>query len=206
MSDHTATYATQNGRAIGLEPATRSERSLARHAAAAGLWTILCVLVVALACRLFFAEAARRELAFTFDPAAASLGVAWQTLSTNLQLATVCFVCALVVSHLWCALDRGSRRIKLLYAATRVLFELWLGLVYVVNVLVVGISLGAYGTPMVRALLPHGPVELAAFSLALAAYLRSRYSDPRPGLLLRTWLAVTLLLITAAGLETWGAG
>ena len=42
------------------------------------------------------------------------------------------------------------------------------------NVIVVGASFGAYGTRMVRAALPHGPVELAAYSLALALYLQGR--------------------------------
>ena len=40
--------------------------------------------------------------------------------------------------------------------------------------LVVGAALGGYGTRMVRAMLPHGPVELAAYSLALALYLQGR--------------------------------
>ena len=42
------------------------------------------------------------------------------------------------------------------------------------NVLVVGAALGAYGERMVRAMLPHGPVELAAYALALALYLQGR--------------------------------
>ena len=37
------------------------------------------------------------------------------------------------------------------------------------NVIVVGASLGAYGTRMVLAALPHGPVELGAYALALVA-------------------------------------
>ena len=39
------------------------------------------------------------------------------------------------------------------------------------NVLVVGAALGAYGPRMVLAMLPHGPIELAAYSLALGLYL-----------------------------------
>ena len=44
----------------------------------------------------------------------------------------------------------------------------------VANVLVVGAGLGAYGARMVRAELPHGPVELAAYALALGLYLQGR--------------------------------
>ena len=49
------------------------------------------------------------------------------------------------------------------------------------NVIVVGASFGAYGTRMLRAALPHGPVELAAYSLALVALpTRPQAADPGP--------------------------
>ena len=52
--------------------------------------------------------------------------------------------------------------------------ELILAGVIAANVLVVGAGLGAYGERMARAELPHGPVELAAYALALALYLQGR--------------------------------
>ncbi len=71
------------------------------------------------------------------------------------------------------------------------------------NVIVVGVSLGAYGTRMVRAALPHGPLELAAYSLALALYLRARHQPLAP----RHTLAIVALSIStlalAALLETF---
>ena len=42
------------------------------------------------------------------------------------------------------------------------------------NVALVGAALGAYGTRMALAMLPHGPLELAAFATALALYLDAR--------------------------------
>ena len=42
------------------------------------------------------------------------------------------------------------------------------------NVAVVAAALGAYRERMVLALMPHGPVELAAYSLAIALYLQDR--------------------------------
>ena len=42
------------------------------------------------------------------------------------------------------------------------------------NVAVVGAALGAYRERMVLALMPHGPVELAAYALAVALYLQDR--------------------------------
>ena len=71
------------------------------------------------------------------------------------------------------------------------------------NVIVIGASFGAYGTRMVRAALPHGPVELAAYSLALALYIQGR----RRQLPVRHILAVAALstsaLAAAALLETF---
>jgi hypothetical protein len=71
------------------------------------------------------------------------------------------------------------------------------------NVIVVGAGLGAYGTRMVLAVLPHGPVELAAYALALALYLEGRTRR----LALAHILAIAALsvaaLALAAGLETF---
>ena len=71
------------------------------------------------------------------------------------------------------------------------------------NVVVVGASLGAYGLRMIRAALPHGPLELTAYSLALAVYLQGR---DRPLTLRHVILILTLstlLLGLAAALETF---
>ena len=63
--------------------------------------------------------------------------------------------------------------------------------------IVVGASFGAYGTRMVRAALPHGPVELAAYSLALALYLQGR-TRPLP---IRHVLAVAALSVSVLALS-----
>ena len=42
------------------------------------------------------------------------------------------------------------------------------------NIVVVGAALGAYRERMAIALMPHGPFELAAYSLAIALYLQDR--------------------------------
>ena len=67
----------------------------------------------------------------------------------------------------------------------------------------IGASFGAYGTRMVRAALPHGPVELAAYSLALALYLQGRRRPfPARRLLVVMALSVSTLAL-AAVLETY---
>ena len=71
------------------------------------------------------------------------------------------------------------------------------------NVLVVGAAVGVYGERMVRAMLPHGPFEVAAYSLALALYLQGR-SRPLPAARLAGTIAASVaLLALAALLETY---
>ena len=52
--------------------------------------------------------------------------------------------------------------------------ELILAAAITANTLVVGVAIGAYGLRMVSATLPHGPIELAAYTLAIALYLHDR--------------------------------
>ena len=88
--------------------------------------------------------------------------------------------------------------------ALRRLGEALLGAAVAANVIVVGASFGAYGTRMVRAALPHGPVELAAYSLALALYLQGR-NRPLPAAAhrSRSRRSACALLALAALLETF---
>ena len=81
--------------------------------------------------------------------------------------------------------------------------ELILAGVIAANVLVVGAGLGGYGERMARAELPHGPVELAAYALALALYLQGR-RRALPAVHLARVVAVSVaLLALAAALETF---
>src|SRR5204862_188619 len=56
--------------------------------------------------------------------------------------------------------------------------EALVGGVIAANVIVIGASFGAYGTRMVRTALPHGPLEVAPYSLALGLYLQGRRRPP----------------------------
>jgi hypothetical protein len=85
--------------------------------------------------------------------------------------------------------------------AVRIAGETVLAGIVVANVLVVGAALGAYGTRMVRALLPHGLVELAGFATALALYVQGRDRALPTRQLLLTAAASVLLLAAAALLE-----
>lgn len=72
-----------------------------------------------------------------------------------------------------------------------------------INVALVGLSVGVYGWRMVVAMLPHGPIEVAGYCVAASFYFESR-RRPVP---LRTWLVAgsltAFLLGTAALLETF---
>lgn len=71
------------------------------------------------------------------------------------------------------------------------------------NVIVVGASLGAYGSRMIRAVLPHGPVELGAYALAFALYVQGRDKPlPASHVLAISAMSISLLAL-AALLETF---
>lgn len=80
--------------------------------------------------------------------------------------------------------------------------ELILAGMITANVLVVGSAIGAYRTEMVRAMLPHGPIELASYSLSLALYVQGR-RRALPAHRLAVTVAISAgLLAIAAVLET----
>jgi hypothetical protein len=65
--------------------------------------------------------------------------------------------------------------------------------------------LGAYGSRMGVAMLPHGPLELAAYALALALYLHARRGPLTVGRVGATATACLTLLAVGSMLETFVA-
>jgi hypothetical protein len=182
-----------------VEAPTRAETAQLA-ARTAGVITI-AVLLIALVVRAGFAASARRWLAFPFAGIPASPDEAASIFMHNLRaLAAVCGM--LVIARSGYSAARNGQP-GVVHQTLRRLGEALLGAAIAANVIVVGASLGAYGTRMVRAALPHGPVELAAYSLALALYLQGR-NRPLP---IRHVLAVAALSISvlalAALLETF---
>ena len=182
-----------------VEAPTRAETA---HLAArtAGVITI-AVLLIALVVRAGFAASARRWLAFPFAGIPASPDEAASIFIHNLQALVAVFGLLLAAQSGYRAAPDAQAGV--VHRTMRRLGEALLGAVVAANVIVVGASFGAYGARMVRAALPHGPVELAAYSLALALYLQGR---TRP-LAIRHVLAVAALSISvlalAALLETF---
>jgi hypothetical protein len=173
------------------EPTIAATARLA--ARTAGVITIAVVLI-ALVVRAGFAADARRWLAFPFTGIPASPGETASIFIHNLRALAAIFGLLLIAqSGCWAARDGQP---GVVHQTLRRLGEALLGAAVAANVIVVGASFGAYGTRMVRAALPHGPVELAAYALALALYLQGRNRR----LPIRHVLAVAALSISVLAL------
>jgi Stage II sporulation protein M len=166
----------------------------------AGVLSAITV-TVALAVRLAFAPEARRALAFQFAGVAPRLETALSIFANNARLLTAVFAALAITQSPWVAVTPASRAALgyvLLAAADTVL-----ALSVALNTLVVGAALGAYGARMVFAMLPHGPVELATYALALALYLRGRRHRVPARHIAAVGAACTAGLALAALLETF---
>lgn len=154
---------------------------------------------VAGATRLLAATPARRRLHYPFTGVPDRVNVAVSIFAHNGRAMAGVFGLLLVV-QLAVRNPAGPGRAQ---RTVRAVGELLLAGLVAANVLVVGASLGAYGTRMARAMLPHGPVELAAFATALALYLQGRRRPLPARQLLMTGGVSVLLLAAAAALETF---
>ena len=160
--------------------------------------TLACGLIAAVV-HAGFAAQARRWLAFPFTGIPARPDIAARIFLHNLRaLAAVGGMILITQSGQW----RAHEPTRAPTTARR-LGEVLLGGAIVANLIVVGASFGAYGTRMLRAALPHGPLELAAYSLALALFRQGRTRAlPARHLLTIVTLSVATLAL-AAVLETY---
>jgi len=187
-----------HGRSLLVSPSMAETVRLA--GAIAATLTIACG-VIGMVVHLWFAAAARRWLAFPFAGIPARPSTAAIIFSHNLHaLAAVCGLLLIAQSGYS---PTGTTQPGPLHGMLRRLGEALLGAAVAANLIVVGASFGAYGTRMVRAALPHGPVELAAYALALSLYLHGRRRRlPARGMFAVLALSV-LTLAVAAVLETY---
>jgi hypothetical protein len=159
------------------------------------------VLAVGLVVHLASADSARRLLAFHFTGVPAQPAVAATVFLHNLH-ALLAIAGALLVAQAPYLVSPAAQSGPIHLTLQRACDAVLAGGV-AANVIVIGASFGAYGIRMVRAAVPHGPVEVAAYSLALALYTQGR----RQQLPVRHMLAVATLstsaLAVAALLETF---
>lgn len=157
------------------------------------------VLLVAGVVAASLAAGARAWLGYRFPGLPARSNVAVGIFAHNCRAILGVFGLLLVAQLAARRSERPGRAQRLILAAG----ELILAGVIVANVLVVGAGLGAYGERMARAELPHGPIELAAYALALALYLQGRKRILPADHLTKVVAASVALLALAATLETF---
>jgi hypothetical protein len=174
-------------------------RSTVRIAGLVAAALTIAVCLIALVVGLTFAAEARHWLAYPFAGIPARPAVAAMIFVHNLRaLAAIGGLLLVAQSPHWAG-NPAPGPIQILQRVGEAL----LGAVVAANLIVVGASLGAYGLRMFRAALPQGPVELAAYVLALALYLQGR-RKPVPSRHVATIGALSIAaLALAAVLETF---
>jgi hypothetical protein len=171
----------------------------ARLTAGVAMLALAGVLIVAALVDVALAGPARAWLGYGFRGLPARPNVAVVIFAHNARAILGVFG-LLLVAQLAARRPGGPGRAQRLILAGG---ELILAGVIVANVLVVGTGLGAYGERIARAELPHGPVELAAYALALALYLQGRRHALPVRHLAKVGAATVALLALAAALETF---
>ena len=178
-------------------PARLQRLELARLAILIGVVAIAACMVLAGVVAMAAPVQARGWLGFTFPGLAARPAVAVGILAHNLRSLSGVFVLLIFARLAARAPDKRSARLGVR------LGEVILAGAITANVAVVAAALGAYRERMVLALMPHGPVELAAYSLAIALYLQDRRRNLPAAYVAKVAVACVALLAIAAVLETW---
>jgi hypothetical protein len=173
--------------------------ALARLTAMVGATATAGSMLVAGAVRLAMGAPVRERLGYTFRGVPARPDVAIGIFAHNLRAILGVFG-LLLVAQITERTPAGPGRAQ---RVTIMVGEIILVGVASANVLVLGAAVGAYGPRMVRAVLPHGPIELASYSLVLGLYLQGR-RRALPGDHVAKVAAISVaLLALAAGLETF---
>jgi hypothetical protein len=149
---------------------------------------------IAIVVHMTLAADARTWLRFPFTGLPARPTIATQIFFHNLRaLLAVAGLLLVAQSPFWSARTAEPGAVHRIVRGSG---ELLLAAAIAANVSLVGASLGAYDTRMVVAALPHGPVELGSYALALSLYVQGR-DRPLPGRLI---VAVAAISIAALGL------
>jgi hypothetical protein len=164
---------------------------------------IVAAAAIAIVVHVAFAAQVRGMLAFTFPGVDARPAVAWSIFATNVRKLAGILALVLVLQSPWLAGDRHPEDRPSWHQALTRLCDCAvagaLGLTFVVT----AAGLGAYGIGMVRAILPHGPIELVAFATALALYRSARRCAVPPRRAGALSAICVLALALAALLETY---
>ena len=170
---------------------------LARLAVTVSVLAVAACIVVAGIVAVAAPAQARAWLGFTFPGVAPRPAVAVGIFAHNLRSLSGVLVLLIFSRLVARAPEERSARL-----AVR-LGELILAGAITANIAVVAVALGAYRERMLITLMPHGPFELAAYSLALALYLQDRRHNQPAAHVAKVAIACVALLAIAAVLETW---
>ena len=99
-----------------------------------------------------------------------------------------------------------SLAVHRLAGRVRMIVDVVLAAVFVLNVAAIGLALGAYGERLVAATAAHVPIELAALSLTGGTYVSARRRRVPPRALACVSGATVVLLAAAAAAETYASG
>ncbi len=161
--------------------------------------TAAAALVVHTACPAW----ARSVLGYRFPGVPPEVGEAWAIFAHNMRKLAGIYGLALVLQAPWLPGDRAAADRPRWHPALATLCDLAVTATLAGTVLAVVLGLGGYGTEMVRALLPHGPLEVSAFAVAVVLYLAARRRPLRPRRAVTLVAASVTLLAIAALLETF---
>jgi hypothetical protein len=189
--------ATTAARATKAAAGTAGARRTGRLAAQIAVALLVVIALVAVVVRVAAAGLVRGWLDFAFAGVPATVPEAARIFAHNAG-AMLGIGGLLLIAQLAARRREGPARTQRYLQAAG---ELLLAGLIAANLAVVGAALGAYGTRMIRAVLPHGPVELAAFALATALYLQGRHRPLAVPHMLATGTASLALLAIAALLE-----
>jgi Stage II sporulation protein M len=160
-------------------------------------------LVVAVAVRIGCAADARARLAFPFGGVPARAATAVSIFVNNAIVLGAIFAAAAIVQSPWIVrADPVRARVAVVVL---VAVDTVLALEVTLNVVLVGAAFGAYGTRMAVAVLPHGPLELAAFARGLALYVNARRAPLATRHAVGVAAGCLAALALAAMLETFAA-
>lgn len=174
---------------------------IVRSAAWPATMIIVATVVVAAGVGVTCAAEVRGWLRFGFAGVPGTLGEALGIFAANARLLVAVGV-ATLTAQLRLRDEARSQEAGALRTLSRVC-DLGLLVAALVNIAIVGMSIGAYGWRMCVATLPHGPVELGAYSVAIGFYRRARRRRISRRAALRAAAVATGLLALAALLETF---
>ena len=162
---------------------------------------VAAIAVAAVTVRLTLAAPARDLLGYPFADQHPSIAGAAAILATNARKLAAIYGLALVAQAPILAGEAGRPRVA--RAVLRLACDAGAVGQLAPSGVLVAVALGAYGSRMAAAILPHGPLELAAFALALCVYRDARRRPVRAGRALGRAATGLALLAVAALLETY---